>query len=47
MRELKISNVNQEKEQLSKIKEKMDRIKTNQQKFEPNLLVAKTHYEGL
>lgn len=35
-----------EKETLEKIKLKVERIKANQQKFEPNLTPAKTHHEG-
>lgn len=35
-----------EEEILQKIKQKMDRIKANQQKLQPALLAPKTHYQG-
>ena len=35
-----------EEEILQKIKQKMDRIKANQQKLQPALTAPKTHYQG-
>lgn len=35
-----------EEEILQKIKQKMDRIKANQQKLQPALAAPKTHYQG-
>lgn len=35
-----------EEEILQKIKQKMDRIKANQQKLQPALSTPKTHYQG-
>lgn len=35
-----------EEEILQKIKQKMDRIKANQQKLQPTLSAPKTHYQG-
>lgn len=36
-----------EEEILHKIKQKMDRIKANQQKFQPTILQPKTHFQGM
>lgn len=35
-----------EEEILQKIKQKMDRIKANQQKLQPTMSTPKTHYQG-
>lgn len=35
-----------EEEILQKIKQKMDRIKANQQKLQPAIVQPKTHYDG-
>lgn len=35
-----------EEEILQKIKQKMDRIKANQQKLQPSLTAPKVHHEG-
>lgn len=46
MREMHTIQVQREKETLEKIKLKVERIKANQRKFEPNLIAAKSHQEG-
>lgn len=46
MHEMHSIQVQREKETLEKIKQKVERIKANQQKYEPNVISAKTHYEG-
>lgn len=46
MHEMHSIQKQREKETLEKIKQKVARIKANQQKFEPNLIPAKTHQEG-
>lgn len=46
MQEIHSIQVQYEEEKLEKLKEKVERIKANQQKFEPNLTAAKTHHEG-
>lgn len=46
MHEMHSNQMRQEKETLEKIKLKVERIKANQLKFEPNLVSAKTHHEG-
>lgn len=46
MHEMHSNQMQREKETLEKIKLKVERIKANQQKFEPNLIPAKTHHAG-
>lgn len=47
MHEMHTIQVQQEKETLEKIKQKVERIKTNQRRFEPDLTAAKTHQEAV
>lgn len=47
MHEMHTIQVQREKETLEKIKQKVERIKANQRKFEPNLTAAKTHQEAV
>lgn len=46
MQDIHTVQVQHEAETLEKLKERVERIKANQQKFEPNLIAAKTHHEG-
>lgn len=45
-REMHLIQSQREAETLENIKQKVERIKTTQHKFEPNLVAAKTHHEG-
>lgn len=47
MQEMHSIQIQREQETLEKIKLKVERIKANQRKFEPNLIAAKTHNEGI
>ncbi|XP_055298732.1 piezo-type mechanosensitive ion channel component-like isoform X4 [Sitodiplosis mosellana] len=47
MHEMHSTQMERERETLEKIKQKVERIKVNQQKFEPNLIPAKTHHEAV
>lgn len=46
MREMHSIQAQREAETLENIKQKVDRIKATQHKFEPILVAAKTHHEG-
>lgn len=46
MKEMHATQVQRETETLEKVVRKVERIKANQRKFEPNLIAAKTHHEG-
>lgn len=47
MREMHALQVQREKETLENIQDRFVRIKANQRRFEPNLIAAKTHSEGI
>ena len=46
MHEMQSIQVQREQDSMDNIKAKVARIKANQRKFEPDLIAAKTHYEG-